>query len=290
MKNNYFFYFKNQLLLFFAAILISGTTLGQDANKTTIFWDTSTSRMERDSKMELEYLEAYFQRFSNIEVTLIGFSNAVHFKEEYNIENGNWSILKEKIESVSYDGATSFYGLESYSDDGYNLVFTDGFQNAGKTVPRFKGKTVVVNSSKNYDKRTMNLFSIVGKAEFLDLLKKKEDTKEKKTPAVVQKQPTKDSVIPGIRSGLQLDEVVVTENIENTEKLESTALGPKSNDAVGYAVQSIGSDKIKDAVTTLNTGLQGKFSNVSLGQNDDLSQVTMRQSNSLLGNNYGLIV
>ncbi|MEM9362586.1 MAG: TonB-dependent receptor plug domain-containing protein [Bacteroidota bacterium] len=289
MKNNYFLRFENKLLLFFATILISGTVLGQETIKTTIFWDTSSSREVRNTALEMEYLDAYFQRFKDAEVTFVGFSDAVHFKEDYNIKNGDWTGLKSKIEAMPYDGATSFYGLESYANDGYNLVFTDGFQNVGTGTPKLKGKTVIITSSQKFDKRTINLFSIVGGADFLNLTKKEQNVANGDKAASGQKKQV-DSSAQGIREGFQLEEVIVTETKQESEELETTALGVKNNDAVGYAVQSIGSDKIKDAVTTLNTGLQGKFSNVSLGQNDDLSQVTMRQSNSLLGNNYGLIV
>ncbi|MEO0902660.1 MAG: TonB-dependent receptor plug domain-containing protein [Bacteroidota bacterium] len=198
--------------------------------------------------------------------------------------------MKSKLEAVVYDGATSFSGLESYASEEYNLVFTDGFQNSSTVTPKLKGKTVIINSSQKFDKRTINLFSIVGGADFLNLTKKEKNASNSDKVVSKQTKQQVDSSAQGIRQGFQLEEVIVTETKEESEELETTALGVKNNDAVGYAVQSIGSDKIKDAVTTLNTGLQGKFSNVSLGQNDDLTQVTMRQSNSLLGNNYGLIV
>ena len=86
-----------------------------------------------------------------------------------------------------------------------------------------------------------------------------------------------------------LDEVVLTENRQQQE-LVSTGFGLENKDKVGYAVQSIDENRISDITTDVATATQGKFSGVSLGQNDDLSQVRMRPSNSILGNSYGLIV
>nr|WP_298998508.1 TonB-dependent receptor plug domain-containing protein [uncultured Allomuricauda sp.] len=288
--DNYLTLFKNKLFRFSFVFLVLATTYGQEVQKTTIFWDTSSSREDRNAALEIEYLNAYFQRFENADVSLVGFGNAVHFREDFTIRNGDWEVLQKKIESLEYDGATSFYGFETYASEGYNLIFTDGYQNAGKAIPKLQGKAVVINSSKSYDKRTINLFSIIGKADFLNLRKLKQDSLKSTSKLVEKKRQPLDSTATGLKQGVQLEEVVVTETIEESTELEATALGPKDNDAVGYAVQSIGSEKLLDVATTLNTGIQGKFSGVTIGQNDDLSQVVMRPSNSLLGNNYGLIV
>ncbi|MGW9686100.1 TonB-dependent receptor plug domain-containing protein [Flagellimonas sp. 2504JD1-5] len=91
-------------------------------------------------------------------------------------------------------------------------------------------------------------------------------------------------------SGIQLDEVVVTDEAKVETTQATTAFGKESKEKLGYAVQSITDEDIPDIATTGNNAIQGKFSGVKLGQNDDLSQITMRPSNSILGNNYGLIV
>ncbi|NAY91137.1 TonB-dependent receptor plug domain-containing protein [Muricauda sp. JGD-17] len=91
---------------------------------------------------------------------------------------------------------------------------------------------------------------------------------------------------------VQLEEVILEgEKIEVPENYEvTTGFGKENPDKIGYAVQSITEDDISAVSTSGNRAIQGKFSGVQLGQNDDLSQVTMRPSNSILGNNYGLIV
>lgn len=90
--------------------------------------------------------------------------------------------------------------------------------------------------------------------------------------------------------GVQLQEVVVSERKAEPEEKINTAYGEENKDAVGYAVQSITEDDIPDAASTVNMAVQGKFSGVNLGINEDLSQVKMRPRNTILGNVYGLIV
>lgn len=90
--------------------------------------------------------------------------------------------------------------------------------------------------------------------------------------------------------GIRLDEVVVTEDRRELAEEKMTAYGKKNEDAVGYAVQSITSDDISDGATDVSRATQGKFSGVSLGQNDDLSQIELRPKTSILSGNYGLIV
>ncbi len=90
--------------------------------------------------------------------------------------------------------------------------------------------------------------------------------------------------------GIQLQEVVVSERKNEPVETITTGYGEENKDKVGYAVQSISSDDISDAATTPDMAIQGKFSGVNLGQNEDLSQVTMRPRMTLLGNVYGLIV
>ncbi len=89
---------------------------------------------------------------------------------------------------------------------------------------------------------------------------------------------------------IQLDEVVVSDKKLVSADVITAAYGKEKRDKIGYAVQSISDEDISDISTNVSRAVQGKFSGVKLGQNDDLSQITMRPSNSILGNNYGLIV
>ena len=89
-----------------------------------------------------------------------------------------------------------------------------------------------------------------------------------------------------------LDEVVVTEKrLEAiSEDLVDTGNGLKNKESIGYAVQSIGDEDITPIQTDLSQSIQGKFSNITLGNDQDLTQFRGRSTNTILGNNYGLVV
>ena len=89
-----------------------------------------------------------------------------------------------------------------------------------------------------------------------------------------------------------LDEVVVTEKRISSASVEllDTANGLKNKESLGYAVQSIEDDEITPIQTDLSQSIQGKFSNVNIKSDRELTQFTTRPNNTLLGNNYGLIV
>ena len=88
-----------------------------------------------------------------------------------------------------------------------------------------------------------------------------------------------------------LDEVIIKGALESEPVLKKTAYGLINEDRVGYAVQSMSNKEIPKTAVRPSEMLQGKFSGVTYGANQDLSQVVIRGgSNSLKLNNYGLIV
>ncbi len=318
---------------------------GQSNQKVTIFWDVSYSMQDRDLNKEFYFLDAYFKTTENVEVTLLTFSNDVNSKDNFSINAGNWSALKEKLKSFNYDGATSFETLDDYAEKGDVLVFTDGNQNMGSSAPNFDGEVYIVNSKKDFDRASINLLAIVNNGNLVNLTEKRDseslgrETQEysgtifsgtmglELVDVFIKENPTnkvktnelgiyKINAVPGETlvisygnrikeqtlgtvqqldfnydtSRIDLQEVVVTDDKLEVEDEITTGFGKENKDKVGYAVQSISEEVIPDAATTGNKAIQGKFSGVRLGQNDDLSQVVMRPSNSILGNNYGLIV
>ena len=90
----------------------------------------------------------------------------------------------------------------------------------------------------------------------------------------------------------QLEEVILTERriqpLQN--EMVNTGIGLKSKESIGYAVQSIDDEDLNPSNTDVSTAVQGKFSGISLGRDQDLTQFKGRSNNTLLGNNYGLVV
>jgi TonB-dependent SusC/RagA subfamily outer membrane receptor len=93
-------------------------------------------------------------------------------------------------------------------------------------------------------------------------------------------------------SGLiKLNEVVVADSRKESEHFTvKTSMGEKNRDAVGYTAPGINEGQITEVETNAGSAVQGKFSGVRLGQNDQLSQVEIRSRWSVLSNNYGLVV
>ncbi|MEX0314199.1 MAG: trypsin, partial [Allomuricauda sp.] len=102
---------------------------------TTICWDVSHSMQDRDLKKEFYFLDAYFKDLGEAKVILLTFSNQLITQEEFSVKEGQWNLIREKLENQKYDGGTSFEGLEDYAQDGDVLLFTDGKQTAGSSTP-----------------------------------------------------------------------------------------------------------------------------------------------------------
>ncbi len=89
---------------------------------------------------------------------------------------------------------------------------------------------------------------------------------------------------------VSLEEVVLIEKRQRAGAEVTTAYGKEDEDKIGYAVQSIDEETITPIQTDVSQAVLNKFSNVSLGNTEDLSKATMRSNTSILNNNYSLVV
>lgn len=119
--NSYFNFYKS---------FTPKTKLKNKPKAITLFWDASYSMEYRKIKKEKEFLDKYFKYLKNVRLNLVVFNMKVKREKTFEIKNGNWSKLKKEIESVVYDGGTSFKNLNNYKSDEY-LFFTDGMFNLG---------------------------------------------------------------------------------------------------------------------------------------------------------------
>ena len=95
------------------------------------------------------------------------------------------------------------------------------------------------------------------------------------------------------QQGIRLEEVVITgktKNKELKEEVVNTGYGGQKKEGLGYGIQSIKDEDISEINTTVSDAVTGKFSGVSKGTNDDLSQSVIRGLTSIYGNNYPLII
>ncbi len=76
-----------------------------------LLWDASLSGSNRNTKKEMELLDAYFKKISNTSVNLVVFGNTIKVTQQFLIQQGNWDALKQVLTTVQYDGSTNFGNL-----------------------------------------------------------------------------------------------------------------------------------------------------------------------------------
>lgn len=114
----------------------------------TIHWDASLSRKNRKNVSEYALLKAYFSKINNCRVKLVVFGTRIREEKYFNVKNGNWAALKEKLNTIIYDGGTSFEFLKTYKDRSkLDIIFTDGLNTLEDFEISFAKKTFIVNSS-----------------------------------------------------------------------------------------------------------------------------------------------
>ncbi|MFT6838709.1 MAG: TonB-dependent SusC/RagA subfamily outer membrane receptor, partial [Sediminicola sp.] len=241
---------------------------------------------------DIKFLENYFKVNKEVRINLVVFSNDVVENREIQVKDGNWKILQEVLLTIVYDGATNYNALEQVVSLNHTdlLLFTDGNQNLTSNIPNFGIKTFIINSNPNKDQFGLNKLLVTNKARIFDYgaLEAREDVVNTSKSPITETKTTNEPRSPGIN----LEEVIVTENMKHGKegRTVKTALGEEDEDRVGVAVQSIGDEDITPIQTNVAQSLQNKFSGVEVKQNQDISQVKMRTDNSMLLNNYGLIV
>lgn len=269
-------------------------------------WDASFSMENRELERDFKFLDNYFKRNSDIRVNLVLFANGVVENLDYEVAGGKWESLREKLINVVYDGATNYKSVESQISLNHDelLMFTDGAQTFGTGIPNFGIKTLIINSNPYKEQNDLNALLVASKGRLFDYgrplfsdtasqlqtAKENEDTAPSATPQ-------KDSMAVG--TGIRLEEVVVSDKRREENPVETVNIGNGEVDKnrLGVAVQSIGDEQISPITTDVSNAIRGKFSGVQIGtkQRDwgtesDFSKVTMRTNNSMILNNYGLIV
>ncbi|SHG34441.1 TonB-dependent receptor plug domain-containing protein [Flagellimonas flava] len=243
-----------------------------------------------DGATSFELLDAYTEKGDvlvftdgnqNLGTTTPNFGGEVYIingKKDFNraslnlltiVNNGNLINLTEKTGEFGSSGKTKAYSGTVYSG-------TSGLAAVDVYIKEFQSQGIKTNTSGGYSIRAS-----VGDTLVVSFGNKKKQI-------LLEEEDELDFVFDD--SGIQLQEVVVVEDRDKPTEEITTGFGKENKDKIGYAVQSIDEEDISPIATTGNTAIQGKFSGVSLGQNEDLSQIKMRPSNSVLGNNYGLIV
>jgi Ca-activated chloride channel family protein len=140
-------------------------------NHITILWDASLSGIRRNKAAELEMLDGYLKRIANATVNLVVFSNTVEPMTTFPIRNGDWHLLREAIEGISYDGATLFGKLDLRKMPGREfLLFSDGLPGLGNSeIITGRQPVYCINSTRRADLRTLGQVASKSGGRVIDL-------------------------------------------------------------------------------------------------------------------------
>lgn len=140
LRQNDYFYFTKQLNSIPKKVALE--------NEITIFWDKSLSQKNKKIETEISFLDSYFNKNKEVKVNFVVFNTKVRSEKEFVINNGNWNLLKTRIENIIYDGASSFSFLSTYKPQTpLSFLFSDGLNTLSDLDFKLKGKTHVINSS-----------------------------------------------------------------------------------------------------------------------------------------------
>lgn len=106
-----------------------------------ILWDASASARGRNRAGNWFLLNDYFRAMGSGTVALRLLRDVGEDAGVFEIRNGDWSALRRRLESVTYDGATDLAAWTPRADIAEYLLFSDGQRTYGEAqVPRLDGR------------------------------------------------------------------------------------------------------------------------------------------------------
>jgi tetratricopeptide (TPR) repeat protein len=140
------------------------------ANTIGLIWDVSLSGLQRNKAKELELLDLLIKQKQNLTINLGLLNNNFVKDGSYKIINGNWDILRKKLENSVYDGGTNYSLInnKSFLADEY-LMFSDGLSTFGKSSVALNKPVYTINSSLKADYSTLKYISLKSGGDFVNL-------------------------------------------------------------------------------------------------------------------------
>ena len=145
--------------------------LKEKPKKVSLLWDTSYSLQHRNLNKELSILEAYFEYLREVEVHFMAFSNSIHQKRVFQIEDGNWEALKKTLQETDYDGGTSLELFKALAASDEILLLTDGLANLGEFALTNKQVIYTINSSTSANHEVLNAIATASGGTYLNLVR-----------------------------------------------------------------------------------------------------------------------
>lgn len=117
-----------------------------------ILWDASGSGVARDHARELAVLDSYFKTLDNVTVQLLLVRDVAEPVQRFAVARGDWRALREQLEKVVYDGATSLAAMAVPDGADLAMMFSDGLGNyGGQSLPAARVPMYALSSSISSD-------------------------------------------------------------------------------------------------------------------------------------------
>lgn len=192
-------------------------------NKIGIIWDNSLSAKDKDIQKELALLDLIIQQKKNLTVEL-GLLNISYAKAgTFQIEQGDWTTLKNYLLKLTYDGGTDYSKLNDQvlQAEEY-LFFTEGLSTFGSNQVAINKPIYCISSSAIADYSTLQAISKKTGAKTINLLNT--------SPIDGMKKLSSENLkFLGIKEQGDFSEIYPSINTDVHEHIAITGLGKNKN-------------------------------------------------------------
>lgn len=142
----------------------------QWANQIGLIWDASLSGLQRDIKKELALLDLLIKQKKNLTIQLGLLNNGFKNVGTFVISNGNWDLLKDKLNKITYDGGTNFSAINAtnFQADEY-IFFSDGLSTFGKNTIALNKPVHCINTALKADYSTLKYITQKTGGQFVNM-------------------------------------------------------------------------------------------------------------------------
>ncbi|TRX32798.1 TonB-dependent receptor [Flavobacterium sp. ZT3R18] len=282
---------------FYANTVVESSKIKKkNPNSIGLIWDVSLSCKNRDLKKELDLLDNYFKQIKNTQVTLYLLSYNFEKNQIFTISNGDWSVLKTKLENTKYDGGTRFSQIKLPTHDEY-LFFTDGLSSLSNNQLDKTNKPIyTISSLVSSDYAFLNYNSLKTGGSFINL-------NQLNTTQAVDKMVYSSLKFLGIKENYLVTEIYpsIGTAVSGNFSVSGISLKPKNEIVLlfGYDDKAIIEKKISldaDRQNTKEVNLeklwaQKKIANLELQYKQNAEEIeTMGKKYGIITQNTSLIV
>jgi len=146
----------------------------QQHTSMEIVWDTSLSAANMDTEKIFDFLDTFFKdnATGSFDVVLKTIDTQMHYHGHYHVTHGVWKKLKEKIQTLHYNGTKDLSQFRASKRADYAFVFTNGINSMSDSVKVSKKIPLYVfNASSGAASNTMQYMAAYSKGKYIDLLR-----------------------------------------------------------------------------------------------------------------------